>query len=550
MQALVENQVDVVFGYPGGAIMPVYDALYDFKDQVHHVLVRHEQGAVHAAEGYARACGKPGVCIATSGPGATNLITGIADAMMDSVPLVCITGQVGSPFLGTDAFQEADILSMTAPVTKWSFQVTSAEEIPFCLAKAFYLAKSGRPGPVVIDITKDAQLGMLDFSYPKYEGERKEVLKPDTLTIQKAADLLNLSARPYLLVGHGVLISGAEKEVRELAEKADIPIASTLLGLSAFPTNHPLHVGMLGMHGNYGANVLTNEADVILAVGMRFDDRVTGALEKYAKQAQIIHIDIDQSELGKNVKVTVPILADAKNALQALLPLVHSHRHPVWLEKFRQCKALEYEKVIEKEVNPKEGMLTMGEAIHCLSQKDKGRSIIVTDVGQHQMVAARYTDFLRSNSHITSGGLGTMGFALPAAIGAKLGAPNLNVIAVIGDGGFQMTLQELGVVFQEKLPVKILILNNQHLGMVRQWQELFFEERYSFTAMLNPDFVKIAEAYGIRARKVTERQELSEVLTEMLESKEAYLLEVVVEKQHNVFPMIPPGCSACEVRLE
>lgn len=550
LQVLVHEQVDVVFGYPGGAIMPFYDALYDFKDQVHHVLVRHEQGAVHAAEGYARACGKPGVCIATSGPGATNLITGITNAMMDSVPLVCITGQVGSHFLGTDAFQEADILSMTVPVTKWSIQITSAEEIPACLAKAFYLAKSGRPGPVVVDITKDAQLGMLDFSYPRYEGNRKEVFKPDPAAIHESAKLLNQSSRPLLLVGHGVLISGAEKEIRELAEKADIPVASTLLGLSAFPTNHPLYAGMLGMHGNYGPNVLTNEADVILAVGMRFDDRVTGALEKYAKQAKIIHIDIDQSELDKNVKAVVPILADAKSAIQALLPLVHSQRHPAWLEKFKEYKLLEHEKVIEREVNPREGKMKMGEVIHCLSQKDKGKAIVVTDVGQHQMVAARYSDFLMTNSHITSGGLGTMGFALPAAIGAKLGAPSREVIAVIGDGGFQMTLQELGVISQEKLPVKILILNNQYLGMVRQWQELFFEERYSFTEMHNPDFIKIAQAYGIRARKVTEREDLSEALTEMLESKEAYLLEVIVEKQHNVFPMIPPGASACDVRLE
>ncbi len=550
MEILLREKVEVVFGYPGGAIMPLYDALYHVKDQVHHVLVRHEQGAAHAAEGYARACGKLGVCIATSGPGATNLITGITDAMMDSVPLVCITGQVASPFLGTDAFQEADIMSMTVPVAKWCVQITSAEQIPSCFAKAFYIAKSGRPGPVVIDITKDAQLGMLDFSYPKYEEKRSELLKLDPLAVQMAADLLNQSSRPYLLVGHGVLISGAEKEVKELAEKAHIPIASTLLGLSALPTNHPLHVGMLGMHGNYGPNVLTNEADVILAVGMRFDDRVTGALGNYAKQAKIIHIDIDQSELDKNVKAAVPILADAKDALQALLPLVHSHSHPTWMEKFKHCHELEYEKVIKHELNPTKGKLKMGEVIHCLSQKNKGAAIIVTDVGQHQMVAARYLNFMTTNSHITSGGLGTMGFALPAAIGAKFGAPDREVIAVIGDGGFQMTLQELGVISQEKLPVKILILNNQYLGMVRQWQELFFEERYSFTEMHNPDFIKIAEAYGIRARKLTERQDLSEAIAEMLASKEAYLLEAVVEKEDNVFPMIPPGKSACEVRLE
>ena len=475
IQVLLKNRVDTIFGYPGGAIMPVYDALYDVKDQIRHVLVRHEQGAVHAAEGYARACGKPGVCLATSGPGATNLITGITDAMMDSVPLVCITGQVGSPFLGTDAFQEADILSMTAPVTKWSVQITSAEEIPSCLVKALYIAKSGRPGPVVVDITKDAQMGIFDFLYPEYEKKKGEIFEPDPLAIQEAASLLNESSRPYLLIGHGVLISGAEKEVKELAEKGDIPVASTLLGLSAFPTNHPLYVGMLGMHGNYGPNILTNEADLILAVGMRFDDRVTGALEKYAKGIKIIHIDIDQAELGKHVKTAVPLLADAKSALQALLPLVRSHRRGAWLEKFKECGRLEYEKVIQEEINPTQGILKMGEVIHALSQKINGKAIVVTDVGQHQMVTARYFDFLTSNSHITSGGLGTMGFALPAAIGAKLGAPDRGVIAVIGDGGFQMTLQELAVISQENLPVKILILNNQYLGMVRQWQELFLK---------------------------------------------------------------------------
>lgn len=550
LEAFICEGVEIVFGYPGGAIMPVYDALYDFRNRIHHVLVRHEQGAIHAAEGYARACGKPGVCIATSGPGATNLITGITDAMMDSVPLVCVTGQVSSPFLGSDAFQEADILSMTAPVTKWSVQVTSAEEIPYCVAKAFHIAKSGRPGPVLIDITKDAQIGMLDFFYNKFEAKKGDVPALDHVAIQKAAALINQARRPYLLIGHGILISGAEKELKNLAEKGEIPVASTLLGLSAFPTHHPLYAGMLGMHGNYGPNVLTNEADVIIAVGMRFDDRVTGDLNRYAKQAKVIHIDIDPSELNKNVLAAVPILADAKSALQALLPLVQTKSRSDWLERFNKCKKLEFDKVIEKEVHPNNGKLKMGEVIHALSQKDKGKAIIVTDVGQHQMIAARYHDFQKSNSHITSGGLGTMGFALPAAIGAKLGSKNEEVIAVIGDGGFQMTLQELGCIAQEKLPIKIVILNNQYLGMVRQWQELFFQERYSFTEMENPDFIKIAEGYGIKARKLTERADLEEALDEMLHSKEAYLLEVVVEKQHNVFPMIAPGASISETRLE
>ncbi len=552
MEMLSSEGVEVIFGYPGGAIMPLYDALYEYRDRIHHVLVRHEQGAIHAAEGYARACGKPGVCIATSGPGATNLVTGITDAMMDSVPVVCITAQVASPFLGTDAFQEADILSMTAAVTKWSVQVTSAEEIPRCLAKAFHIAKSGRPGPVLVDITKDAQLGLLEYAYAKYEEKRKKEsdLEPSRESVAEAARLLNGASQPFLLVGHGVLISGAEEELKLLAEKAEIPVASTLLGLSAFPTGHVLYAGMLGMHGNYGPNLLTNEADVILAVGMRFDDRVTGALEKYAKQAKIIHIDIDQAELGKTVVPAVAMHADAKRALRALLSHVHEKRHPKWLKRFKECNQLENDKVVHSEVHPVEGELKMAEVVHCLSNKDQGKAIIVTDVGQHQMVAARYHAFQETNSHITSGGLGTMGFALPAAIGAKLGAPNRQVIAVIGDGGFQMTMQELGVVSQEKLPVKIVILNNQYLGMVRQWQEMFFEGRYSFTKMQNPDFIKIAEGYGIRARKVTDRAELEEAIEEMLASKEAFLLEVVVENQHKVFPMLAPGDAVSDVRLE
>ena len=550
--SLLAEGVDLIFGYPGGAIMPTYDALYDARDRLRHVLVRHEQGAVHAAEGYARVSGKVAVCLVTSGPGATNLVTGIADAMLDSVPLVCITGQVTSSFLGTDAFQETDILSITAAITKWSCQVTSAEEIPCSIAKAFHIAKSGRPGPVLIDITKDAQIGLLEFVYsPFSEREKKSFfLEIDSNLVKEAAALINQASKPYLLVGHGVLIAGAEQELMTVAEKADIPVACTLLGLSAFPTNHPLYMGMLGMHGNYGPNVLTNEADVIIAVGMRFDDRVTGCLKNYAKQAKIVHIEIDEVEINKNVKVNIPLLADAKQALQALLSYIEPKTHPLWIEKFKQCADLEYQEVIENELYPSEGPIKMGEVIDSLSTKDEGKAIIVTDVGQHQMVTARYHAYAKTNSHITSGGLGTMGFALPAAIGAKLAAMDSEVIAVVGDGGFQMNIQELGVIAQEHLPVKMVILNNQYLGMVRQWQELFFESRYSCTEMHNPDFVKIAEGYGIRAKKVVDRSQLNEALDEMLEAKEAYLLEIVVEKQHKVFPMIPSGASVSEVRLK
>ncbi len=549
MHALVQNGVEVLFGYPGGAIMPVYDALYDFQDHVRHVLVRHEQGAVHAAEGYARVSKKTGVCLTTSGPGATNLVTGITDAMMDSVPLVCITGQVHSSLLGTDAFQEADILSITAAITKWSAQVTSADQILPLVTKAFQIAKSGRPGPVVLDITKDAQLGTCDLHFTALE-KKKENAALDPLAIAQAAELINHASSPLLLVGQGVLISGAEEEVRMLAERADIPVACTLLGLSAFPTHHPLYVGMLGMHGNYAPNVLTNQADVILAVGMRFDDRVTGALDRYAKQAKIIHIDIDAVELNKNVQASVAILADAKAALNALLPLIQKQRHTEWMKQFKSCADVEYERVICDEIHPKTGNLKMAEVIQCLSDLDQGNTIIVTDVGQHQMVTARYYAFKKSLCHVTSGGLGTMGFALPAAIGAKLGAQTREVVAVMGDGGFQMNMQELGVIAQERLPVKIVILNNEYLGMVRQWQELFFNSRYSCTQMHNPDFVKIAQSYGIAGRKVTKRADLKEALTEMLQSEEAYLLEVVVEKQHNVFPMIATGASVSEMRLE
>lgn len=551
--SLLHEGVDILFGYPGGAIMPVYDALYDARSLLRHILVRHEQGAVHAAEGYARATRKTGVCLATSGPGATNLVTGIADAMLDSIPLVCITGQVSSHLLGSDAFQETDILSITAAITKWSCQVSSAEEIPLAIAKAFHLAKTGRPGPVVIDITKDAQLGSLEFNYKPYEEKRKWVPfanKPNDSLIREAAELINQSSRPFIMAGHGVLISGAEAELLKLAEAAGLPVACTLLGLSAFPTAHPLYMGMLGMHGNYAPNMLTNAADVILAVGMRFDDRVTGCLKSYAKQAKIIHVEIDEAEINKNVKADIPLAGDAKEILQRLLPYIELNQHLEWLDQFKQCAQKEYREVMEKEMHPQQGSIKMAEVIHLLSKKNGGKALIVSDVGQHQMMAARYHAFEEKNTHITSGGLGTMGFALPAAIGAKLGVPDRQVVAIVGDGGFQMNIQELGVIAQEKLPVKMIILNNQYLGMVRQWQELFFEGRYSMTEMHNPDFVMIAKGYGIRSSKVVERADLNAALDEMLAAEEAYVLEILVEKQGNVFPMIPSGASVSEIRLK
>lgn len=550
LQSLLQEDVELLFGYPGGAIMPLYDALHDAKT-LRHILVRHEQGAAHAAEGYARASGKVGVCVVTSGPGATNVVTGLANAMLDSIPLVCITGQVFSEFLGTDAFQEADIVGITLPVTKWNYQITSAAEIPAVMAKAFYIAQTGRPGPVLIDITKDAQLEELNFFYQHYQPKQllpyQQVL--DDRQLRLAATLINQAKKPYLLVGHGVLIAKAEHELLQFTEKTGIPVACTLLGLSAFPTDHPSYVGMLGMHGNYGANLLTNEADLLIAIGMRFDDRVTGHLASYAKQAKIIHIDLDAAELNKNVHADVALLADAKIALQALLECVQPQQHDSWLKEFNTCYKKEYKEIIAHETHPTKGAITMAEVIYQLSQKTKGQAIIVTDVGQHQMVAARYYQFKCYNSHITSGGLGTMGFALPAAIGAKLAAIDRDVIAIIGDGGFQMNIQELGVVAQENLPVKIIILNNGYLGMVRQWQELFFEERYSFTELKNPDFVKVAEGYAIPAQRVTERTHLREVLDVFLNAEGPYLLEVVVEQQENVFPMIPAGAGVADIRL-
>lgn len=550
--AFLYEGVDTLFGYPGGAIMPVYDALYDYQDKIRHILVRHEQGAIHAAQGYARASGKVGVCLATSGPGATNLITGLADAMMDSTPIVCVTGQVVSSLLGSDAFQETDVVGVSMPVTKWNIQVTNAEEIPNALAKAFYIARSGRPGPVLVDITKNAQFGALDFKYNPCTSIRSYIPKPslDTKEILKAADLISRAEKPFMLVGQGVILSEAEKALQAFVEKADIPFAWTLLGLSAMPTDHYLNMGMLGMHGNYGPNIKTNECDLLIAVGMRFDDRVTGDLNRYARQAKIIHIEIDPSEIDKNVIVDIPLLGDAREVLEKLIEFVEPKKNDAWLAEFDLCNQLEYEKVIKHAVHPSSGGLRMGEVVAAVSSKLNGEAIMITDVGQHQMCASRYFKFNRSRSNITSGGLGTMGFALPAGLGAKLGAPNRDVIVVVGDGGIQMTLQELSTISQYGVKVKILLLNNNFLGMVRQWQQLFFDRRYSFTEMTNPDFVKIADGFGIQALKVDDRKNLNDALDEMLSYDGPFLLEAVVEKEENVFPMVPSGSSVSDIRLE
>ena len=552
VQSLIEEGVDRIFGYPGGAIMPVYDALYDVEDKLTHVLTRHEQGATHAAQGYARATGKTGVCLATSGPGATNLITGIADAQIDSTPLVCITGQVKSTLLGSDAFQETDVIGISMPVTKWNFQVTKAAEIPEAIAKAFYIARSGKPGPVLLDITKDAQFEKVDFEYQPFVSMRSYQPVPlaDHVKLKQAAELIDQSKRPLVLFGQGVILSNAEEEFKTFIEKAGLPAAWTIMGLSALDSEHPLNVGMLGMHGNYAPNKLTNECDVLIAVGMRFDDRVTGDLNRYAKQAKVIHLEIDPAEIDKNVKTDVAILGDAKESLKQLTRIITPNSHFQWLKRFRALEKEEYEVVINKELNPDSDQLSMGEVVHCINERSDGKSVIVTDVGQHQMVACRYARFRKSKSMITSGGLGTMGFCLPAAIGAKMGAPEKQVIAIVGDGGFQMTIQELGTIFQNDVPVKIVLLNNEFLGMVRQWQELFFEKRYASTHMVNPDFQTIVSGYNIKSRLVEDRSELKDAVQEMLDSKESFFLEVRVGKENNVFPMVPTGASVSEIRLK
>ncbi|WP_281298978.1 biosynthetic-type acetolactate synthase large subunit [Flavobacterium limnophilum] len=552
IRCLLAEGVDLVYGYPGGAIMPVYDELYKFQDQLHHVLVRHEQGAAHAAQGYARATGKVGVAIATSGPGATNLVTGIADAQIDSTPLVCITGQVGKHLLGSDAFQETDIIGISTPVTKWNYQVTEAHEIPEIIAKAFFIARSGRPGPVLIDITKNAQFDKFDFSYEKCTGIRSYFPKPalNLQKVQEAADIINNAKKPFIVFGQGIILSEAEAQLKRFVEKSGIPAAWTILGLSALPTEHPLNVGMVGMHGNYGPNLLTNECDVLIALGMRFDDRVTGNLATYAKQAKVIHFEIDPSEVDKNVKTSVAVLADVKEALTALIPLIDKKSHDSWHNEFKEKYKIELDAVINEELKPTNGKgISMGETIEMINKHSKGDAIIVSDVGQHQMFACRYAKFNSSKSNVTSGGLGTMGFALPAAIGAKMGMPEREVVAIIGDGGFQMNIQELGTIFQTKVPVKIVVLNNEFLGMVRQWQELFFDNRYASTKMTNPNFIAIAEGYHIKSRKVTQREDLDAAVAEMLASKDSYFLEVMVEKENNVFPMIPTGASVSDMRL-
>jgi len=552
LRCLVEEKVQHIFGYPGGAIMPVYDALYSYADKLTHLLVRHEQGAIHAAQGYARVSGKTGVVFATSGPGATNLVTGLADALIDSTPVVCITGQVFAHLLGTDAFQEIDVINTTLPVTKWNVQVTEAKDIAPAIAKAFYIASSGRPGPVLVDITKNAQNELIDEAkYVPCTSVRtykpKPVLHSEQITA--AAGLINSAKRPYLLVGQGILLSGATKELIAFAEKTGIPVASTLLGLGGFPTDHPNYVGYLGMHGNYGPNINTNQCDVLIAVGMRFDDRVTGNVSKYAKQAKIVHIDIDKAEINKIIKTDVSVHADAKEALIELTKQCLPSKFPDWTESFRKLNQEEFEKVVEKEIKDTKS-LKMAEVVYMLSQLTKGEAVVVTDVGQHQMVTSRYYQYKNPRTNITSGGAGTMGFALPAALGAKVAGPHQQVVAIIGDGGYQMTIQELGTIMQYKIPVKILILNNNFLGMVRQWQQLFHGKRYSFTEMDNPDFVKIADAYKIPGAKVTEQKDLEEALKKMLASETSYFLEVVVEKEDNVFPMVPAGAGVAEVILE
>jgi acetolactate synthase-1/2/3 large subunit len=553
LEALIHEGVETVFGYPGGAIMPIYDALYDYNDKLKHILVRHEQGGIHAAQGFARTSGRVGVAFATSGPGATNLVTGLADAMIDSNPVVCITGQVFASLLGTDAFQETDVINITSPVTKWNYQVTDATEIPSVLAKAFYIARTGRPGPVLIDITKNAQMQLFDYlGYEICNHIRSYRPKPIVRQeyVEQAATLINSAKKPFVIFGQGVILGKAEQEFKEFIEKGGFPAATTVMGLSALETDHPQHVGMLGMHGNYAPNVMTNECDVLIAVGMRFDDRVTGRLDKYAKQAKVIHLDIDPAEIDKNVKAEVPVWGDCKETLPLLTALLSEVNHSAWLQQFRDLEKEEIKEVIYNELNPTSDIMTMGEVIRVLNELTNGDAVIVTDVGQHQMVACRYAKFNSSKSNVTSGGLGTMGFGLPAAIGAWYGAPHRDVVAIIGDGGFQMTLQELGTIMQFGAKVKILILNNEFLGMVRQWQQLFHDRRYSFVNITSPDFVALAKSYYLDGNKISERKDLESALKTMLDHDGGYLLEVMVGKENNVFPMVAQGTSVSEIRLK
>lgn len=553
LEALIQEGVDTIFGYPGGAIMPIYDALYDYNDKLKHILVRHEQGGVHAAQGYARTSGRVGVAFATSGPGATNLVTGLADAMIDSNPIVCVTGQVFASLLGTDAFQETDVINITTPVTKWNYQVTDATEIPTVLAKAFHIAQTGRPGPVLIDITKNAQLQLFDYAgYQKCDHIRSYRPKPIVRKeyVEKAAQLINEAKKPFVLFGQGIILGKAEQDFKAFIEKGGFPAAATVMGLSALETDHPLHVGMLGMHGNYAPNVMTNECDVLIAVGMRFDDRVTGRLDKYAKQAKVIHLDIDPAEIDKNVATTVPVWGDCKETLPMLTQLLEQRDHSAWLAKFRELEKEEIKEVIHDELNPTSDVMTMGEVLKVLNELTGGDAVIVTDVGQHQMVTCRYAKFNQSKSNVTSGGLGTMGFGLPAAIGAWYGAPERDVVAIIGDGGIQMTIQELGTIMQFGAKVKILILNNEFLGMVRQWQQLFHDRRYSFVNITSPDFVAVAKGYYIEGNKISERKDLHTALKTMLDHDGSYLLEIMVGKENNVFPMVAQGTSVSEIRLK
>ena len=551
IHCLLAEGVDLIYGYPGGAIMPFYDELYKFQDKLQHVLTRHEQGATHAAQGFARVSGKVGVCVATSGPGATNLVTGIADAMIDSTPLVCITGQVPSHLLGSDAFQETDIIRISTPVTKWNYQITDVKEIPEIMAKAFYIARSGRPGPVLVDITKNAQFDTSDFEYKPCNAVRSYKPTPEInpSDVDAAAAIIASAKKPLIVWGQGVILGKAEEEFKTFVESSNIPAAWTILGVSALPTSHPLNVGMVGMHGNYGPNVLTNDCDVLIAIGMRFDDRVTGRLDSYAKQAKVIHLEIDPAEVNKNVKADVAVLGDVKQTLPMLTQKVASKPYTEWFEKFKAHDKIEFDEVINNDLNPTKEGLSMAEVLKEINRASNSDAVVVSDVGQHQMIACRYATFNHSKSNITSGGLGTMGFALPAALGAKMGAPDREVVAIIGDGGFQMTIQELGTIFQTQAAVKVVVLNNDFLGMVRQWQQLFFDKRYASTEMVNPDFVKIAEGYFIDAKRVTKRADLGKVVDEMMASDKPYFLEVCVEKEDNVFPMIPSGASVSEIRL-